>query len=83
MAIRARLHHVVECFCGRILVELRNGQRVQRGLLPEVIVDHGWIGRLRLKEVVMNQDLIGPCVIGTAFNGVQDGLKLVVHGHHG
>lgn len=82
VALAARSDDGVEMLRRGRRVELFDGFGVQRGMFPKMRIQHACIGGFMAKQIMDNQLLLTPIVIGVGHGrGVHD-FQLAVHGHH-
>ena len=66
----------------RRVVELVDGQGVQRSVFLEVSIDHAFVRGFNPQQVVGDERPRAPVVVGVRKDSLQGGLQLSVHGHH-
>ena len=77
VALAARRDDGVEMLCRGRGVELCDGFGVQRGMFPKMRIHHACIGGVMAKQIMDNQLLLTPIVIGVGHGrGVHD-LSLI------
>ena len=83
MASQTGFNHGIEMLGRRFLVELFNGQGVQRSLFQEMVVDHGAFGGFDVEKLVVVELSSFPASAGVGKHRFKHRMELGIHGHHG
>lgn len=83
MTTQTRFHHGIEVLGRGVLVELIDGQGVQRSLFQEMVVDHGALGGFHVEKLVVVELSSFPASVGVGKHRFKHRMELSIHGNHG